>query len=218
MHTIKQQKLMSMKWNALVDKSDYEQHAKDDKTRYQNEMKDYVPPPEYAASDTDDSDSGKGRKKPKSKGRAKKSTAGPIPITNRLLGPLDFGKANSPSKKNWKIIMLMDKREFGNTGVFLSQVEDHVNNHFGNGDIHCEQATLRVADYMFVARKYNAKGEVSDERVLPILIERKNVNDLQSCLVKDSKDFAPLGFFEAQVSGEDCSKKLPMIYTQNEPP
>ena len=79
----------------------------------------------------------------------------------------------------------------------------------------CQLATLRVADYMFVARKYNAKGEVSDERVLPILIERKNVNDLQSCLVKESKDFAPLGFFEAQVSGEDCSKKLPMIYTQN---
>ena len=30
---------------------------------------------------------------------------------------------------------------------------------------------------MFVARKYNDKGEVEDERILPLLIERKNVND-----------------------------------------
>ena len=35
---------MSEKWKALVDKDHYEQQAKDDKKRYQNEMKNYTPP------------------------------------------------------------------------------------------------------------------------------------------------------------------------------
>ena len=35
---------MSEKWKALEDKDHYEQQAKDDKTRYQNEMKNYTPP------------------------------------------------------------------------------------------------------------------------------------------------------------------------------
>ena len=57
---------------------------------------------------------------------------------------------------------------------------------------------------MFVARKYNGKGEVEDERILPLLIERKNVNDLQSCLITDSKKYAPLGFYEAQMYKFQC--------------
>ena len=189
---------MSEKWKALEDKDHYEQQAKDDKTRYQNEMKNYTPPADEDGDDDDDDSGDTGKKKPKAK-RTKKSDE-PLPITNRLAGPLDFGTDSTEYEENWNIIMLMDVREFGqhkSSTDILGQVESLINQHF-NG-VHCEQRSLPVADYMFVARKYNGKGEVVDERILPILIERKNVNDLQCCLIADSKTFAPLGFFEAQM-------------------
>ena len=197
---------MSAKWKELEDKDGYEQQAKDDKVRYNNEMKDYTPPPQ---DDEDDEGGNVGiAKKPKAK-RAKKDMS-PLPITNRLNGPVDFPSNNSmdwtsSEDENWKIMMLMDLREFGqrtNGTELLNNVENHINQHF-NG-IHCEQVSLPVADYMFVARKYNGKGEVEDERILPLLIERKNVNDLQSCLITDSKKYAPLGFYEAQMYKFQC--------------
>ena len=100
----------------------------------------------------------------------------------------------------WKVMLLMDHREFGRhkDSNFLKKVEDKINNYFG-GVVHCEQLYLPSADYMFVARLIsNANGEVIDERVLDMIIERKNVNDLQLCLIKDSKKYKPLSFFEAQ--------------------
>jgi hypothetical protein len=203
-----QAKLMSAKWKEIEDKDEYEQQAKDDKVRYNNEMKDYTPPPQDDDDDDDDDEGGNVGKKPKAK-RAKKDTS-PLPITNRLNGPIDFPSnksmnLTSSEDENWKIMMLMDLREFGqrtNGTELLNNVENHINQHF-NG-ICCEQVSLPVADYMFVARKYNDKGEVEDERILPLLIERKNVNDLQSCLITDSKKYAPLGFYEAQMYKFQC--------------
>jgi len=196
---------MSAKWKELEDKDEYERQAKDDKVRYNNEMKDYTPPPQ---DNEEEDEGGNVGKKPKSK-RAKKDTS-PLPISNRLNGPIDFPRNNSmdwtsSEDENWKIMMLMDLREFGqrtNGTELLNNVENHINQHF-NGK-YCEQVSLPVADYMFVARKYNDKGEVEDERILPLLIERKNVNDLQSCLITDSKKYAPLGFYEAQMYKFQC--------------
>ena len=37
------------------------------------------------------------------------------------------------------------------------------------------------------------------QRVIDLLVERKNVNDLCSCLISPSKSFPPLKFFEAQM-------------------
>ena len=201
---------MSAKWKELEDKDEYEQQAKDDKVRYNNEMKDYTPPPQDDADDEDEG--GNVGKKPKAK-RAKKNMS-PLPVTNRLNGPIDFPTNNSmdwtsSEDDNWKIMMLMDLREFGqrtNGTEILNNVENHINQHF-NG-IHCEQVSLPVADYMFVARKYNDEGEVEDERILPLLIERKNVNDLQSCLITDSKKYAPLGFYEAQMYKFQCCSSI----------
>mmetsp|Transcript_15855 Transcript_15855/g.34301 ORF Transcript_15855/g.34301 Transcript_15855/m.34301 type:complete len:836 (-) Transcript_15855:98-2605(-) len=102
---------------------------------------------------------------------------------------------------NWKIMLLMDLREFGqhkSGSDFLKEVEKKINNHFGG--IHCEKQTLPSADYMFVARLIsNTNGEVIDERVLDLVIERKDVNDLQTCLTNPSKKYKPLKFFEAQM-------------------
>ena len=91
----------------------------------------------------------------------------------------------------WKVVMLMDHREFSckniGKGNFLQTLEKKVNNHFGGNEAHCEITTLPSADYMFVARLISHKGEVIDERVLDMIIERKDVNDLCQCIVLDSK-------------------------------
>mmetsp|Transcript_3496 Transcript_3496/g.8906 ORF Transcript_3496/g.8906 Transcript_3496/m.8906 type:complete len:772 (-) Transcript_3496:219-2534(-) len=102
---------------------------------------------------------------------------------------------------HWKVMLLMDLREFGQhkKSTFLQKVEKQINKHFG-GEVHCEKVSLPSADYMFVARLIsNANGEVIDERVLDLIVERKNVNDLQLCLTVPSKKYKPLSFFEAQM-------------------
>ena len=102
----------------------------------------------------------------------------------------------------WKVVMLMDHREFSckniGKGNFLQTLEKKVNNHFGGNEAHCEITTLPSADYMFVARLISHKGEVIDERVLDMIIERKDVNDLCQCIVLDSKG-------EFQISINDLS-------------
>ena len=118
---------------------------------------------------------------------------------------------------DWKIVLLIDHREFGqNTGYkgnrlsgskppeatktrgFLNTVEKTINKHFGGE--HCEHLHLYSADYMFVARLMcKTTGQVIDERVLDLIIERKDVNDLCQCIILDSKKYAPLSFFEAQM-------------------
>ncbi len=89
----------------------------------------------------------------------------------------------------WKIMLLMDFREFSDKSGktdFLKVVENKVNRHFGG--VHCEKLHLPSADYLYVARLIsNATGEVIDERVLDLIIERKDVNDLQACLTLPSK-------------------------------
>ena len=54
---------------------------------------------------------------------------------------------------------------------------------------------------MFVARLVSkADNEtILDERVLDFIVERKDVNDLCSCLIQPSKSHPPLQFFEAQM-------------------
>ncbi|EJK50298.1 hypothetical protein THAOC_30748, partial [Thalassiosira oceanica] len=61
--------------------------------------------------------------------------------------------------------------------------------------------TWKCADYMFVARLISkADNEtILDERVLDLIVERKDVNDLCSCLILPSKSHPPLQFFEAQM-------------------
>ena len=99
----------------------------------------------------------------------------------------------------WKVVMLMDHREFSckniGKGNFLQTLEKKVNNHFGGNEAHCEITTLPSADYMFVARLISHEGNVIDERVLDMIIERKDVNDLCQCIVLDSK-----GEFQISVS------------------
>ena len=89
----------------------------------------------------------------------------------------------------WKVMLLMDFREFSDKSGktdFLKVVENKVNRHFGG--VHCEKLHLPSADYLYVARLIsNATGEVIDERVLDLIIERKDVNDLQACLTLPSK-------------------------------
>jgi len=101
---------------------------------------------------------------------------------------------------NWKVMLLMDHREFGQAKGkidFLKVVENKINRQFGG--IHCEQLYLPAADYLYVARLFSDDGKVIDERVLDLVIERKDVNDLQCCLTIDSKKYKPLSFFEAQM-------------------
>ncbi|KAL9187716.1 hypothetical protein ACHAXT_006094 [Thalassiosira profunda] len=100
----------------------------------------------------------------------------------------------------WKVMLLMDVREFGQHkgSDFLQKTEAKINKHFGG--VHCELLSLPSADYMFVARLISHDtGEVIDERVLDLIIERKHINDLQTCLIIDSKKHRPLKFFEAQM-------------------
>jgi len=101
---------------------------------------------------------------------------------------------------NWKVMLLMDHREFGQAKGkidFLKVVENKINRQFGG--THCEQLYLPAADYLYVARLFSDDDKVIDERVLDLVIERKDVNDLQCCLTIDSKKYKPLSFFEAQM-------------------
>jgi ERCC4-type nuclease len=101
---------------------------------------------------------------------------------------------------DWKVMLLMDHREFGQAKGkidFLKVVENKINRQFGG--VHCEQVHLPAADYLYVARLYSDNGNVIDERVLDLVIERKDVNDLQACLTTDGKKYEPLSFFEAQM-------------------
>ena len=100
----------------------------------------------------------------------------------------------------WKVMLLMDHREFGHAKGkidFLKVVENKVNRKFGG--IYCEQLHLPAADYLYVARLFSDDGNIIDERVLDLVIERKDVNDLCQCLTIDSKKYKPLSFFEAQM-------------------
>jgi len=98
----------------------------------------------------------------------------------------------------WAIVLLMDHREFGCANNFLQTVEKKINNHFGGK--YSEITTLVSGDYMFVARLISkTTGEVLDERVLDMVIERKNVLDVCNCLISNSKKYKPLSFFEAQM-------------------
>ncbi len=118
--------------------------------------------------------------------------------------------SSSDGMNHWKVVLLMDHREFNHTG-FLEVVQQRINNHFqrkNNNCVYhsyCEMQALPSADYMFVARKYNGKPgrnanvSVIDERVFDTIVERKNVEDLSSCLIKPSKKYKPLTFFEAQM-------------------
>jgi ERCC4-type nuclease len=107
----------------------------------------------------------------------------------------------------WKIVILMDHREFLHSkNEFAPRAQAKINNHFkGKHPIdsinptYCERCHVISGDYMFVARKFNQAGEVIDERVLDLVVERKSVDDLQGCLIKKSKTCAPLSFFEAQM-------------------
>ena len=111
-----------------------------------------------------------------------------------------------PPVERWlgtgKVVMLMDHGEFSckniGKGNFLQTLEKKVNNHFGGNEAHCEITTLPSADYMFVARLISHEGNVIDERVLDMIIERKDVNDLCQCIVLDSKG-------EFQISINDLS-------------
>jgi len=103
----------------------------------------------------------------------------------------------------WQIRLLMDFREFGlrkkDKGKgFIDVAKKRIDGHFGEEC--CEQMHLQSADYMFVARLISTTTkEVIDERVIDLLVERKNVNDLCSCLIQPSKSHPPLKFFEAQM-------------------
>ena len=63
---------------------------------------------------------------------------------------------------DWKVVMLMDLREFGQQhgSNFLDLVEQTVNSRFGG--VHCEKMTLPSADYMFVARLISKTNTISN--------------------------------------------------------
>jgi hypothetical protein len=91
-----------------------------------------------------------------------------------------------PIDAAWRIVLLMDHREFGCANNFLNTVQTRINKQLGGK--FAEITTLPSADYMFVSRLIsNATGEVMDERVLDMVIERKNVKDVCQCLISDSK-------------------------------
>ena len=106
-----------------------------------------------------------------------------------------------PTNAKWKIVLLMDHREFGCANNFLESVETQINSHFGGK--HAEITTLPSADYLYVARlistDHRNSGEILDERVLDMVIERKAVQDVCQCLITNSKKYKPLTFFEAQM-------------------
>ena len=99
----------------------------------------------------------------------------------------------------------MDHREFGCANNFLSTVEKKIN----NGGNHAEITTLPSADYLFVARLISdSTGEVMDERVLDMVIERKNVQDACQCLIADSKSEYLLSHFIVSFCCDSCSFNL----------
>ena len=90
----------------------------------------------------------------------------------------------------WKVVLLMDHREFGMRDPakmnYLQSVQSKINNKFGSGS--AEIVALPSADYLFVARLISHdNGQVIDERVFDMIIERKDVNDLAQGLIIDSK-------------------------------
>jgi len=105
----------------------------------------------------------------------------------------------------YKVMLLMDHREFGlrkNDAKAhqnqLKQFEILINKEF-NGAV-CEIVALKSADYMFVVRKISkATGQVVDTRLLELIIERKDVGDLASCIIEPSKRYEPIKFFQAQM-------------------
>jgi len=106
------------------------------------------------------------------------------------------------NEHEYRVMMLMDHREFGQrtreVRNYLHEVESRINRRF-NGT-YCEILSLKAADYMFAARKISrSTGQVVEERLFDLIIERKDVGDLASCLINKSKDFKPLSFFEAQM-------------------
>ena len=106
-----------------------------------------------------------------------------------------------PDNATWQIVLLMDHREFGCANNFLQTVETKINEHFGCK--YSEITTLPSADYLYVARLISnddtTGNKILDERVLDMVIERKNVSDACSCLIATSKKYKPLSFFEAQM-------------------
>ena len=102
-----------------------------------------------------------------------------------------------PPHATWKVVLLMDHREFGNSTTFLQEVGKKINKRFKGA--YSEVEALPSADYYFVARLVSNDNRVLDERVLDLVIERKCVTDLAQCLILPSKDYRPLSFFEAQM-------------------
>jgi ERCC4-type nuclease len=141
----------------------------------------------------------------KSSTGAQEKTISQVTSSHTSISAIDtnftINKVLSPSDAQWKIVLLMDHREFGCSNNFLQQVETQINNHFGGK--HAEITTLPSADYLYVARlistSANNFGEILDERVLDVAIERKAVQDVCQCLIADSKKYHPLSFFEAQM-------------------
>lgn len=105
----------------------------------------------------------------------------------------------------YRVMLLMDHREFGlrkNDAKAhqnqLKEFERLINKAF-NGTV-CEIVALKSADYQFVVRKISkATGQTVDTRLLELIIERKDVGDLASCLINKSKTHAPLSSFQAQM-------------------
>ena len=107
-------------------------------------------------------------------------------------------KSNTPQQQptvdsylgTWKVVLLMDHREFGIRDPakmnYLQSVQSKINIKFGSGS--AEIVALPSADYLFVARLISHdNGQVIDERVFDMIIERKDVNDLSQGLIIDSK-------------------------------
>lgn len=113
----------------------------------------------------------------------------------------------------WRVVLLMDHREFGNSTDFLQETKAKINKHFG--DTYADIDTLPSADYMFVARLISdSTGHILQERVLDMVIERKDICDLTQACVTQSKKFPPLSFFDAQMykfQHNGISKKLFII-------
>jgi len=125
-----------------------------------------------------------------------------IPSSRPAAVAANNNNLNDVDAHEYKIMLLMDHREFGQrtreTSNYLHEVESRVNKYF-EGTV-CEIVSLKAADYMFVARKISrVTGQVVDQRLFDLIIERKDVGDLASCLINKSKNYKPLSFFEAQM-------------------
>lgn len=116
---------------------------------------------------------------------------------------------NDDDDHEYRVVLLMDHREFGlgrskkANDNFLKKSERRINKYFNERGVSgksCEILSLKAADYMFVARKISKlTGQVVEERIFDLIIERKDVGDLAQCLIIDSKKYKPLKFFEAQM-------------------